>query len=155
MASTTTNTPPAMSAHLRVGRPTSNINALRKFYIDGLGFSILYEFTNHNGFDGLILGHPGVGYHLEFTTNLDHQEESETRAPSEDNLLVFYLPDGAEWKAAVEGMEAQGFDAVKPANPYWEDRGKTFEDADGYRIVFQNAAWENEKVRQRWLETLK
>ena len=28
------------------------------------------------------------------------------------------------------------------ANPYWEIRGRTFEDLDGYRVVLQNSAWE-------------
>jgi hypothetical protein len=34
-----------------------------------------------------------------------------------------------------------GHDRVRSSNPYWEERGATFEDPDGYRIVFENAAW--------------
>jgi YycE-like C-terminal domain len=30
---------------------------------------------------------------------------------------------------------------VKAYNSYWDVRGKTFEDADGYRVVLQCAAW--------------
>ena len=39
---------------LRVARPTDNIDALRSFYCDGLGLSVLYRFDGHNGFDGVI-----------------------------------------------------------------------------------------------------
>ena len=38
-------------------------------------------------------------------------------------------------------MTAAGFRTVTAFNPYWEVRGKTFEDIDGYRVVVQNAAW--------------
>ena len=40
-------------------------------------------------------------------------------------------------------MLAAGFRAVASFNPYWERRGRTLEDPDGYRIVLQNAAWQN------------
>jgi hypothetical protein len=63
------------------------------------------------------------------------------RAPTQDNLLVFYLPDTAEWRAAVERMERTGYAAVESFNPYWNKHGKTFEDPDGYRVVLQNARW--------------
>jgi len=39
-------------------------------------------------------------------------------------------------------MKAIGYEPIKSYNPYWEERGVTFEDPDGYRIVLQNAAWE-------------
>ena len=63
------------------------------------------------------------------------------RAPSADNLLVFYLPDAAEWQAAVQRMRAAGFAAVPSYNSYWDEQGYTFEDPDGYRVVLQQASW--------------
>jgi YycE-like C-terminal domain len=30
---------------------------------------------------------------------------------------------------------------VKVFNPYWDRKGKTFEEPDGYRGVLQNAGW--------------
>ena len=39
-------------------------------------------------------------------------------------------------------MLAAGFRSVSSANPYWDVRGRTFEDLDGYRVVLQNSAWE-------------
>lgn len=141
--------PPISGAMLRVARPTDNIEPLRKFYIDGLGFKILFEFGGHDGFDGLIIGleTPGASYHLEFVSKEGHKVG---RAPTEDNLLVFYLPDEGMWKAAVERMEKAGFQSVKSFNPYWDAVGKTFEDPDGYRVVFQRAAWDNADVAKKY-----
>jgi catechol 2,3-dioxygenase-like lactoylglutathione lyase family enzyme len=126
------------TAHLRVARPTDNLPAVVAFYRDGLGFEVLYEFADHEGFDGVMLGHRGAAYHLEFTRKHDH---TAGRAPTEDHLLVFYLPDEAEWRAAVERLEQAGHQAVKAFNPYWDKLGKTFEDPDGYRVVLQHAGW--------------
>ena len=124
--------------HLRVARPTDDLAAVVRFYRDGLGFEVLYEFADHDGFDGAMLGHRGAAYHLEFTRRAGH---AAGRAPTEDNLLVFYLPDGAEWKAAVDRLERAGHESVPAFNPYWDRHGKTFADPDGYRIVLQNAGW--------------
>jgi hypothetical protein len=32
---------------------------------------------------------------------------------------------------------------VPSANPYWDRKGRTFEDVDGYRVVLQNDVWPN------------
>ena len=120
------------TAHLRVARPTNDLDALLPFYRDGLGFELLLRFGEHEGFDGMMLGRPGAAYHLEFTTKVGHDAG---RAPTEDNLLVFYLPDDGEFAAAVARMESCGFASVASFNPYWDRRGRTFEDPDGYRVV--------------------
>jgi catechol 2,3-dioxygenase-like lactoylglutathione lyase family enzyme len=126
------------NAHLRVARPSDNFDAVVKFYRDGLGFIVLSEFADHDGFDGVMLGCEGAAYHLEFTRKRGH---SAGNAPTEDNLLVFYLPNEGDWKRAVDQMERHGHRPVKSFNPYWDRNGKTFEDPDGYRVVLQHAAW--------------
>jgi hypothetical protein len=63
------------------------------------------------------------------------------RAPSDEHLLVFYLADGEAWRRAVERLVRLGHPPVTSGNPYWDRRGRTFEDPDGYRVVLQNAAW--------------
>ena len=142
--------PPISGAHVRIARPTDDIEALRNFYCNGLGFTVLAEFGPHEGFDGLIVGLEPEGYHLEFTTKEGHKAG---RAPTEDNLLVFYLPVQSNWRKAVENMEKAGCKAVKAFNPYWDRVGKTFEDPDGYRIVLQHADWNNADVAGRWRES--
>lgn len=123
---------------LRVARPTDNLPAIAKMYAQGLGLSVLAEFADHDGFDGAILGDPEGRYHLEFTTRRGHRVG---RAPTEDHLLVFYIPDREEWEACCARMVDAGFRAVPPYNPYWATQGRTFEDADGYRVVLQNSVW--------------
>src|SRR5438477_12157741 len=116
--------PGLAKAHVRFARPTDNLAALVDFYRDGLGFEVLGGFTNHDGFDGVMLGHKGACYHLEFTHKAGHKVG---RAPTEDNLLVFYLPDAKQWQAAVARLEGLGCKPVKAFNPYWDKKGKTFE----------------------------
>ena len=123
---------------LRVARPTDQLEELLCFYRDGLGLDVLASFDNHEGFDGVMLGRPGAPYHFEFT---HHRGQTVGRAPTQDNLLVFYLPDPEQWQAALARMQAHGFSPVPSYNPYWDTLGKTFEDPDGYRVVLQNAAW--------------
>lgn len=123
---------------IRVARPTDNLAAVAEMYAKGLGFAVLSRFQGHDGFDGVILGHPGQPYHLEFTSRRGHRVG---RSPTKDHLLVVYIPDKDEWAAGCSNMEAAGFHGVPSCNPYWEARGKTFEDVDGYRVVLENAAW--------------
>jgi YycE-like protein len=123
---------------LRVARPTDNLTHVVRFYEQGLGLTRLGSFEDHDGFDGVMLGVPGAAYHLEFTRKRNHQVG---RAPTEDHLLVFYLPDRAAWQAAIDRMMAAGYTPVPSFNPFWDKSGRTFEDPDGYRVVLQNTAW--------------
>ncbi|KAL2143254.1 hypothetical protein VTI28DRAFT_10626 [Corynascus sepedonium] len=125
------------SAHIRIARPTNDIEKLLPFYRDGLGFEVLGVFAEHQGFDGIMLGHRSAGYHLEFTRCRGHDAG---RAPTQDNLLIFYLPDESDYAKAVAQMEKCGFPAVASFNPYWDHYGKTYEDADGYRVVLAHRA---------------
>ncbi|HDZ9830291.1 TPA: VOC family protein [Yersinia enterocolitica] len=123
---------------MRVARPTDNLKLISEMYCRGLGFSELGSFADHQGFDGVILGHPQHAYHLEFT---HHRGVKVGRAPTSDNLLVFYLPDEKQWHNQCQQMCAAGFCQVASYNPYWDVSGKTFEDIDGYRVVLQQREW--------------
>ena len=128
-----------MTPTLRIARPSDDFDGVLRFYRDGLGLKILYRFEDHDGFDGIMLGQEGAPYHFEFTKKRGHMAG---RAPTEDNLLVFYLPDVAVWRDAVKRMRDAGFSPVPAFNPYWDREGMTFQDTDGYRIVLQHACWE-------------
>jgi catechol 2,3-dioxygenase-like lactoylglutathione lyase family enzyme len=121
-----------------VARPTDRLDEVLRFYTDGLGLIRLGAFEDHDGFDGVMLGVPGSSYHLEFTRKRGHVAG---RAPTEDNLLVFYLPDERQWREGVDRMIAAGYEPVPSFNPYWGRAGRTFQDPDGYRVVLQNASW--------------
>jgi hypothetical protein len=126
------------SSVLRVARPTDNLNEITSMYVSGLGFQLLGNFKDHNGFDGSIIDHPDHAYHLEFT---HHAGTKVDRAPTKDNLLVFYIPDRSEWIENCKNMEAAGFISVQSYNSYWNSVGITYEDTDGYRVVLQNSEW--------------
>lgn len=123
---------------LRVARATNHLDQVVRFYVAGVGLTRLGSFEDHDGFDGVMLGVADAPYHLEFTRKRHHVAG---RAPGDDSLLVFYLPDRREWQEAVNRMIAAGYQPVPSFNPYWDRDGRTFEDPDGYRVVFQNAAW--------------
>jgi len=124
---------------LRVARPTDNLQALATMYAEGLGLQVIGHFEDHDGFDGIMIGEPNGPYHFEFTAKSGHIAGT---APTEDNLLIFYIPNTEEWQASCARMEAAGFAPVASFNPYWDQRGRTFEDLDGYRIVLQNNIWD-------------
>ena len=94
-----------MVPHLRIARPSDNLAAVEAFYREGLGFDRICGFLNHDGFDGVMLGLPDASYHLEFTHAHGH---TVGRAPSSDNLLVLYLPNRAQWDAAVMRLRQHG-----------------------------------------------
>ncbi len=124
---------------LRIARPTNDLEAIVKQYMNGLGYSKIAAFEGHDGFDGVMLGHEEQVFHLEFTR---HPGAEVIPKPHPDQLLVFYLADRTEWLSICSDMKKSGFVAVEPFNPYWREHGKTFEDLDGYRVVIQNQAWE-------------
>ena len=125
---------------LRVARPTDRLDQVVRFYTEGLGLQILYQFEDHDGFDGVMVGMPGEAYHFEFT---HHRGHSVGRAPTQDNLIVFYLPEQSEWQQTIKRMNDAGYKPVKSYNPYWDNKGITFEDPDGYRVVLQNDVWDS------------
>ncbi|MFT5089890.1 MAG: hypothetical protein ACI906_003178 [Candidatus Latescibacterota bacterium] len=126
------------NAVMRVARPTDHLDAIENMYVEGLGFEILGRFAGHDGFDGIMLGHKNNPYHLEFT---HHHGVTVGKAPTADNLLVFYISDMGQWQLAGKRMGEAGFTPASSYNPYWDVVGKTFEDIDGYRVVLQNQEW--------------
>lgn len=122
---------------LRVARPTGQMDALIGFYRDILGLPVLGSWKdeggNHHGYDGVLIGLPGIDTHLEFT---QHRDGSPCPAPSRDNLLVLYVDDRAALEKVRDAVVARGGQPVPPDNPYWRDRAVCFEDPDGWGIVF-------------------
>ena len=127
-----------MKTHLRVARPTDNLQTIADMYQKGLDLEVLSHFEDHDGFDGIMLGNAEMQYHFEFTYHHGHEAG---RAPTKDNLLVFYIPDKEQWESQCLKMSEAGFKEVPSYNPYWDRAGKTFEDLDGYRVILQNSDW--------------
>lgn len=126
-----------MRHHLRIARGTDRLEAVVRMYCEGLRFEVLGRFEDHDGFDGVMLEHPGADHHLEFTTNRAAPNEA---SPGPDDLLVFYVPE-PEWADACARAETAGFVRVAAANPYWDRSGVTFTDVDGCRVVLHAGEW--------------
>lgn len=85
----------------------------------------------------LMLGWPAAAWHLELV-----DDPALEPMPTEEDLLVLYL--GARLSQDLEQrIIAAGGRRVRSRNPYWDEWGVTFEDADGYRIVLSHRAWDN------------
>jgi catechol 2,3-dioxygenase-like lactoylglutathione lyase family enzyme len=125
------------AVQVRVARPTDKLAEVVRFYREGLGLPVIGGFTGHDGYDGVMLGLPGRDYHLEFTSHVDG---SPCPGPSRDNLLVFYVTGEDAVAATAERLRAMGHEPVEPENPYWQAKGLTFEDPDGWRIVLMRTA---------------
>jgi len=125
-------------AQVRVARPTDKLKELEIFYCQGLGLRKLGSFEKHKGYNGFMVGLPGFGYHLEFT---QHEAGSPCPAPSQDNLLVLYIPDQQKIDTVVERLSRMNYPEVAPENPYWQEKGAvTIEDPDGWRLVLMPTA---------------
>ncbi|WP_434638900.1 VOC family protein [Klebsiella sp. I138] len=127
-----------MFSHMRIARPVTHLGRTCTMYTQGLGLQQIADFTDHDGFSGIMVGHPELSWHIEFTHCPDHPRQP---APTDEDLLVLYYPDKTDWLQACGRMEDAGFRAVSAFNPYWDTNGKTFVDDDGYRVVLQNRNW--------------
>jgi catechol 2,3-dioxygenase-like lactoylglutathione lyase family enzyme len=120
-------------AQVRIARPTDRLAEVVRFYVEGLGLRELYRFENHAGYDGVMLGLPGTGHHLEFTTHVDG---SPGDAPSAENLLVLYFSTETQMYDVAQRLGEFGVEPVLAENPYWAaNGGLTFPDPDGWRVV--------------------
>ncbi|TCP64031.1 VOC family protein [Baia soyae] len=120
---------------VRIARPTDQLEKVVSFYTEGLGLDKIGGFQDHDGYDGVMIGIPDATYHLEFTS---HQKGSSCPAPTKDNLLVLYIPNEAVVREMVDRLANMGYFPVPPENPYWESKGITIEDPDGWRVVLMN-----------------
>lgn len=80
----------------------------------------------------------GLGWHIEFT---ECHEYPVSPSPTNEDLLVLYIPNREEWLDVCLKMDNAGFNRVSSFNPYWDIEGVTFSDCDGYRVVLQNGKW--------------
>ena len=107
-------------------------------YLQGLGFTVIGRFEDHDGFDGVMLGMQGADHHFEFTYC---RRQPIAPTPTPEDLIVLYIPSFVDWQARCASLEGAGFKEVRAHNPYWSRCGRSFEDADAYGVVVQNDEW--------------
>ena len=119
---------------LRFARHTNNLEKIKSFYINILGFEILGSFENHNNYDGIFIGKPKLDWHLEFTKS----NETVNFNFSEEDYLVFYSENKLEYNRILEKISKNNIEFITSKNPYWNENGKMILDPDGFGIIISN-----------------
>jgi catechol 2,3-dioxygenase-like lactoylglutathione lyase family enzyme len=81
---------PSPTSHLRIARPSRDLQASERFWVDGLGLDVLFraDSSAEGGHALLMVGWPDAGWHLELISDPDGKTPA---APTEEDLLVPYL----------------------------------------------------------------
>ncbi|MFE7516698.1 VOC family protein [Streptomyces sp. NPDC057540] len=124
---------------VRVARPSRDLAAAERFYVDGLGLEVRWRSTERAAgeHDLLMVGPAGGSWHFELTRDPEHPLEP---CPTVDDLFVLYLGAPVE-EELVERLLATGGTRVPAHNPYWDEWGVTVADPDGYRLVLCSRSW--------------
>jgi catechol 2,3-dioxygenase-like lactoylglutathione lyase family enzyme len=117
--------------NLRIARHTNNLEKIKSFYIDVLGFSLLGGFENHNNYGGVFIGKPNLDWHFEFTASNDKANHYF----DEDDILVLYPIKLKEHDTLIRDLLSNNISIITSKNPYWNENGKMVLDPDGCRIV--------------------
>lgn len=104
-------------------------------YCQGLGLQRIADFRDHQGFSGVMVGNERLSWH-GFTLCHHHPIAP---SPTDDDMLVLYRIHTGGRFAII--WRRRGFSPVAAFNPYWDIKGRTFIDGDGYRVVVQNQSW--------------
>jgi catechol 2,3-dioxygenase-like lactoylglutathione lyase family enzyme len=128
------------SAALRIARPSNDLAAAERFYVDGLGLHVLFRAKGDGPgeHDLIMLGWPQASWHLELVAG---HHLAAPPSPTDQDLLVLYL-DGPVDASLIAGLEAAGGRRVGQG-PYWDRWGVTVQDPDGYRLVLSTRGWSN------------
>lgn len=121
---------------VRVARQTDRLEECERFYADLLGLPVIARFTAHAGYEGVVLGLPGIAAELELTR---HAEGSAASPSAADDLVVLTLDRKEVVDAVAERLAAAGIEPVPPANPWWADRALVVPDPEGRLVVL---AWD-------------
>jgi catechol 2,3-dioxygenase-like lactoylglutathione lyase family enzyme len=120
------------SAQLRIARPTRNLRETRSFYEEAVGFSVLAEWKDHEGYDGAVLAIGGPQRQLEL---LQHATVKPT--PTPEDQIVLYLGSIEAVADIAQRIRGYGFVPSVSPNPYWaRDEAICFVDPDGYWLIF-------------------
>jgi catechol 2,3-dioxygenase-like lactoylglutathione lyase family enzyme len=124
--------------HLRVARHTDDLEKIKSFYIDVLGFELIGSFENHNDYDGIFIGKPNLGWHFEFTKS----GKKANHVSDEDDIIVLYPETIQEYNQLVSNLSEYSVSILSSKNPYWNNTeatgAKMFPDPDGFRIIISN-----------------
>jgi catechol 2,3-dioxygenase-like lactoylglutathione lyase family enzyme len=127
---------------IRIARPSLDLEAAERFYVDGLGLGVLFKKDGNatrEPHDLLMVGPEGGQWHLELTVAIS-EADAVTPTPTPEDLLVIYLEEPVS-SEAIKRAVAYGGTVVASNNPYWDIGGVTIADPDGYRVVLTQRSW--------------
>ncbi len=135
----TVGMPERPSIHLRIARPSRDIQRAERFWVDGLELQVLYRTgaEAEGGHALVMLGWPEAAWHLEL---VDDPHGETPPSPSEEDLLVLYLGELVD-RDLISRLVKAGARRVAARNPYWDRWGVTIVDPDGYRLVLSHRTW--------------
>ncbi|ESU24827.1 glyoxalase/bleomycin resistance protein/dioxygenase [Flavobacterium enshiense DK69] len=119
---------------LRIARHTNDLERIKTFYTDVLGFDILGSFENHDNYNGIFIGRPDSDWHFEFTQSNDEANHFS----DEDDITVLYPETFEEYKRLINKLLHYDISTISSKNTYWNTNGKMFLDPDGFRIIISN-----------------
>jgi catechol 2,3-dioxygenase-like lactoylglutathione lyase family enzyme len=130
---------PLPTSHLRIARPSHDLRASERFWVEGLGLDVLFRADDsaEGGHALLMVGWPDAGWHLELVGDPD---DATPATPTEEDLLVLYV-NGPVDDQVVRRLVNAGGTRVAARNPYWDRWGVTITDPDGYRLVLSTRSW--------------
>ncbi|MFC0082715.1 VOC family protein [Aciditerrimonas ferrireducens] len=130
---------PHPSSHLRIARPSRDLQQAERFWTEGLGLQVLYRTgpEAEGGHALVMLGWPEAAWHLEL---VDDPQEHTPPSPTDEDLLVLYV-GGPLDPHLIDRLVEAGGRRVAARNPYWDRWGVTIVDPDGYRLVLSHRTW--------------
>lgn len=112
---------PQPSSHLRIARPSLDLDRAERFWVDGLGLEVLYRTgTDAEGGNALLmLGFPQAAWHLELVGDPNGQTPP---VSTDEDLLVLYVGGPIVVEDVAQLVRAGG-QQVAARNPYWDRWG--------------------------------
>lgn len=126
------------AAAVRIARPSRDLTAAERFYVQGLGLHVLYRAAAADPaeHDLVMVGWPQACWHLELVGGAN---VTVPPAPTPEDLLVLYLGTPVD-DALVSRLERAGGRRVAQG-AYWDRWAVTVQDPDGYRLVLSHRTW--------------
>ena len=104
---------PLPTTHLRIARPSRDLRASERFWVEGLGLEVLFraDSSAEGGHALLMVGWPDAAWHLELVS--DPRGETPA-APTEEDLLVLYLNGEVDAGVVSRLADAGGTQVAAP-----------------------------------------
>ena len=132
-----TDPSPIGAAQVRIARPAKDLTATKAFYVEAVGFGVLAQWEDHEGYDGAVLSIGDATRQLELL-----QQHGVTPTPTSEDQIVLYLGSIEAVANMTQRIQAAGHRAVLSPNPYWErDGAECFVDPDGYWLIISPSSW--------------